>query len=156
MPPKVQELHDQSLTEGRDILKEADPEERKKWLAKDGQDWSGAFTHDPKGYMDSKGRKRAEPGVDKPVHNPHIPSDDDEHIGGEGNDSDSDSDSDSDLGVQDAETTGAREGINGSAAEGTTLKDDERTRAVANKKSEKRKNRGLMQWKPVRVSLGLR
>ena len=147
MAPKVQELHDQSLTEGRDILKDADPEERKKWLAKDGQDWSGAFTHDPKAYMDSKGRKRAEPGVDKPVHDPHVPSDDDDHIGDEGDDSDSESD----LGVQDAETAGAGKNLNGSAADGTTLKDDEKTKAVANKKSEKRKNRGLMQWKPVRV-----
>ena len=151
MPPKVQELHDQSLTEGRDILKEAEPEERKKWLAKDGQDWSGAFTHDPKAYMDSKGRKRAEPGVDKPVHDPHVPSDDDDHVGDEGDDSDSESD----LGVQDAETRAGKD-MNGSAAEGTTLKDDGKTRAAANKKSEKRKNRGMMQWKPVRVSLGFR
>ena len=149
MPPKVQELHDQSLTEGRDILKEADPEERKKWLTKDGQDWSGAFTHDPKAYMDSKGRKRAEPGVDEPVHDPHVPSDDDDHIGDEGDDSDSESD----LGIQDGESNGAGKAMNGSPAEGTTLKNDEKTREVANKKSEKRKNRGLMQWKPVRVSL---
>lgn len=34
----------------------------------------------------------------------------------------------------------------------TTLKDDDKTKEIANKKSEKRKNRGMMQWKPVRVS----
>lgn len=147
MPEKVQELHDQSLTEGRDVLKEADPEERQKWLTKDGQDWSGAFTHDPKAYMDSKGRKRAEPGADKPVHNPYAPSDDDDHIYDEGEDSDSDSD----LGVQDAGNKRTAKDMKGSA-EGTTLEDDEKTREVANKKSEKRKQRGLMQWKPVRVS----
>ena len=148
LPPTVQELHDRSLTEGRDILKEADPQERQKWLAKDGQDWSGAFTHDPKAYMDSKGRKRAEPGVDQPIHDPHVPSDDEDNI-------DDDSDSDSDLGVQDAENTDAAKNMNGAAdsgVEGTTLKDDDKKRAIANKRTEKRHNRGLRQWKPVRVS----
>lgn len=147
MPEKVQELHDKSLTEGRDVLKEATPEERQKWLAKDGQDWSGAFTHDPKAYMDSKGRKRAEPGVDKPVHNPHDPSDDDDNI----DDGEGDSDSSSDLGVHDGGNTGARNGANGSA-EGTTILEGEEKREVANKRSEKRQHKGLLQWKPVRVS----
>ena len=147
MPPKVQELHDKSLTEGRDILKEANPEEREKWLTKDGQDWSGAFTHDPKAYMDSQGRKRAEPGVDKPVHDPHMPSDDDDNV-----DDDSDSDSDSDLGLQGAKNSGTREETNGTL-DHTGTKDDERKREAANKKTEKRHNRGVLQWKPVRVSL---
>ena len=151
LPPTVQELHEQSLTEGRDILKEADPEERQKWLAKDGQDWSGAFTHNPKAYMDSKGRKRAEPGVDKPVHDPHVPSDDDDNV-------DDDSDSESDLGVEDAEnkhTATDMDGTAESSVEGTTLKEDDKKREKANKKTEKRHNRGLRQWKPVRVSISL-
>jgi len=147
MPEKVQELHDKSLTEGRDVLKEATPEERQRWLTKDGQDWSGAFTHDPKAYMDSQGRKRAEPGVDRPIHDPHNPSDDDDNIDDEADDSDSDSD----LGVHGGEHTGARRAMNG-RAEGTTIKEDEKKREIANKKTEKRHNRGLLQWKPVRVS----
>lgn len=150
MPKKVQELHDKSLTEGRDVLKEATPEEREKWLTKDGQDWSGAFTHDPKAYMDSQGRKRAEPGVDKPVHDPHVPSDDDGNIEGEAEDSDSDSDSD--LGVQDGKTNRAGKDMNGSA-EGTNIQEDDKKREIANKRTEKRHNRGLLQWKPVRVCL---
>ena len=144
MPPMVQELHDKSLTEGRDVLKEASPEERQKWLTKDGQDWSGAFTHDPKAYMDSKGRKKAEPGVDAPIHDPHVPSDDDDVP-------DDESESDSDLGVQDADHVGARKDMNGST-EGTTIAEDDKKRDVANKRTEKRHNRGLLQWKPVRVS----
>lgn len=147
MPEKVQELHDKSLTEGRDVLKEATPEEQQKWLAKDGQDWSGAFTHDPKAYMDSRGRKRAEPGVDKPVHNPHNPSDDDDNL----DDDEDDSDSSSDLGVHDGTNTGSGKGANGSAA-GTTISEGEEKREVANKRTEKRQHRGLLQWKPVRVS----
>jgi hypothetical protein len=146
MPPAVQELHDKSLTESRDVLKQADPEERQKWLAKDGQDWSGAFTHDPKAYMDSQGRKKAEPGADPPVHNPHLPSDDDD-------DDDDDSDSESDLGVQDGQSKMSGKMTNGTAAnraEGTTIREDEKNREIANKRTEKRHNRGLLQWKPVR------
>lgn len=158
LPPNIQELHEQSLTEGRDVLKEADPEERKQWLAKDGEDWSGAFGHDPKAYMDSTGRKRAEPGAQKPVKNPIVPSSDDDEIDDDNSfESDSDSDSD-DLGIQDATNTDSAKKMNGSAlhenmdgetTDGTSKK-EEKVRATANKKSEKRKQRGLMQWKPMR------
>lgn len=98
---RVQQLHDESLTEGRDILKNADDGEKQKWLTKDGADWSGAFGHDPKAYMDTKGKKRREPGVEEPLHDPYHPSDD------ENNDDDDDEDnssSSSDLGIQDADT----------------------------------------------------
>lgn len=43
LPERVQTLHDDSLTEGRDVLKEAPEEEKMRWLAKTGTDWSGAF-----------------------------------------------------------------------------------------------------------------
>ncbi|KAI4128083.1 MAG: hypothetical protein LQ347_004319, partial [Umbilicaria vellea] len=161
MPAKVQELHEQSLTEGRDVLKQADPEERRKWLAKDGQDWSGAFGHDPKAYMDSSGHKRAEPGVDRPVKDPILPSDNDDNIRNsyddDDDDDDGDSDSDSDdLGIQDGTHTASAGGMNGSAqtdpAAGGARTEGEAAakREVANKKKEKRTQRGLMQWKPVR------
>ena len=157
LPPKVQELHDQSLTEGRDVLEQASPEERAKWLAKDGQDWSGAFGHDPKAYVDNAGRKRAEPGVDKPVRDPIVPESDDEGLedGKLDEDSDSDSSSDSeDLGISDATNNTAVKDMNGTAQSdgmpnGNNKKGDD-TRKVANKRSEKRKQRGLMQWKPMR------
>ena len=158
LPPSIQELHEQSLTEGRDVLKEADPEERKKWLAKDGEDWSGAFGQDPKAYMDSTGRKRAEPGAQKPVKHPIVPRSDDDEIDNDNSfESDSDSNSD-DLGIQDARNISAAKNMNGSAlhenmdGESTdgTSKQEEKLRATAIKKSEKRKQRGLMQWKPMR------
>ena len=151
LPPTVEELHNKSLTEGRDVLKNADPEERQKWLAKDGQDWSGAFTHDPKAYMDSSGRKRREPGAEPPIHDPHAPSSDDDNVS-DGNDS---TDSDvPDLGLQHGENAPAGKDMGG-ARERQQVNGDaqsEKGREVANKKTEKRKNRGLMQWKPVRVS----
>lgn len=151
LPPKVEELHEKSLTEGRDVLKNADAEERQKWLAKDGQDWSGAFTHDPKAYMDSSGRKRREPGAEPPIHDPHDPSSDDDNIPDDEEGSD-DSD-EPDLGMQDATNTGAGKEMGG-AKQGQQVNGDdaqsEKSREVANKKTERRKNRGLLQWKPVR------
>lgn len=158
LPPKVQELHEQSLTEGRDVLSQADPEERKKWMTKDGQDWSGAFTHDPKAYMDSSGRKRAEPGADEPVHDPHDPSSDDNNINGDESDNSDESGSD-DLGIQDGDNTDFAKNSNGATAakadggfaNGSDPK-QQKSQDIANKKSEKRKHRGLLQWKPVRVS----
>ncbi|KAI9820660.1 MAG: hypothetical protein M1827_005029 [Pycnora praestabilis] len=151
MPAKVQELHDKSLTEGRDVLKQADPNEQKKWLSKDGTDWSGAFTHDPKAYMDSKGNKKAEPGADEPVHNPYNPSSDDDDDG-----SDDSDDSSDELGIQDGTATarhtkanGQINGINRSETGGAGPMDEARIQRD-NKKSERRKQRGLMQWKPAR------
>ncbi|CAL8580352.1 hypothetical protein XPA_006081 [Xanthoria parietina] len=153
LPPKTEELHNQSLTEARDVLKDAGAEEKEKWLSKTGEDWSGAFSHDPKAYMDSKGRKRAEPGKDDPVHDPFNPSSDDDNINDDSDDSDSD-----DLGIQDAQNAGNENGTprssrsHGAAngADDGESRQEEKKREVANKKSEKRKGRGLMQWKPVR------
>ncbi|KAL8672751.1 MAG: hypothetical protein Q9168_002805 [Polycauliona sp. 1 TL-2023] len=152
LPPKTQELHDQSLTEARDVLKDAEPEEKEKWLSKTGEDWSGAFSHDPKAYMDSKGRKRAEPGKDAPVHDPYNPSSDDDNIDDHSDDSDS-----SDLGIQDGINAGNENGTDSRSSKSHARsngdgesKQEEKKREVANKKSEKRKGRGMMQWKPVR------
>lgn len=108
LPERVQQLHNESLTEGRDILKNADPEEKKRWLAKDGADWSGAFGQDPKAYLDTKGKKRREPGRDEPLHDPFHPSDDEDH-----DDSGGDSESSSDLGIEDADTIGNASNMSG-------------------------------------------
>jgi Ca2+-dependent lipid-binding protein len=109
LPERVQQLHEKSLTAGRDILKNADEEEKRKWLAKDGQDWSGAFGDDPKAYLNTKGKKRREPGVDEPLHDRYHPSDD------EANDDDDDEDSysSSDLGIEDADNAGNAESMSG-------------------------------------------
>lgn len=159
LPEKVATLHEESLTQGRDVLKEASEEEKAKWLSKTGTDWSGAFGDDPAMYMDSRGTKRREPGVDPPVadgeedtHDPDDRSDDD--------------DSEPDLGIQDASSmngegpnspsstrkagasmeSGWTDGSTDTYGNPTSQKDINKQ----NKKTEERKQRGLMQWKPAR------
>jgi hypothetical protein len=176
LPEKIKQLHEQSLTEGRDILKNANDEEKEKWLSKDGADWSGAFGHDPKAYMDTKGRKKREPGAEEPLHDPFHPSDDERN-----DESDNDnSDSSSDIGIQDNDNIGNGTNVsNGNAKHratdlspdapresqsttrtsnttGTTDSSDT-TGSLSkkdinrqNKRTEERKQRGLMQWKPAR------
>jgi C2 domain len=154
VPDRVQTLHDESLTSGRDILKAASEEEKQLWLTKSGTDWSGAFGHDPKAYMDRRGRKIAEPGTDRPPHDPFNPSSDEDDEGDyQGND-----DSSSDLGVTDATNSSTkkrssmdtnRSGMAGySSIDGSPTSKRESNKL--NKDAEKRKHRGLMQWKPAR------
>ncbi|KAI7462935.1 hypothetical protein KC357_g8346 [Hortaea werneckii] len=177
LPERVSDLHEQSLMQGRDVLKEADPEEKKRWLTKEGTDWSGAFGDDPARYMDSQGRKRREPGVQKPLDE---------------SDTGDDQSSDEDLGIQDASgAQGEADGnaMNGSRASGSGDQDrqpptsprsaksgqTDRTQGTMesgwtggtndtldseyggekdvnkqNRRTEERKQRGLMQWKPAR------
>lgn len=148
VPDQIQTLHEESLSEARDILKKAEPEERKKWLTKDGQDWSGAFGEDPKAYVDSRGRKRAEPGVDKPVHDPINPSDDDDDDDDLDDDDDDSDDSEPDLGVKDATNTkssdvGPRTSTTSRPSE---ISSSQQSVDEQNKRTEQRKHRGLMQW----------
>jgi len=174
VPDVTQQLHEKSLTEGRDILKASDEKERQKWLAKDGADWSGAFGHDPKAYLDSNGKKRREPGVDPPLHDPHHPSSDEYSTDDEYDISDDDSDN-IDLGIQDADNTTSAGDMQGNVArhqkgrnsketngdtdtlattdssamdggESLTSKDSNKQ----NKRTEERRHRGMMQWKPAR------
>jgi len=53
LPPAVQELHEQSIIQERDVLSTAD-EKDTRWLAKDGTDCSGAFGKDLAQYMDDE------------------------------------------------------------------------------------------------------
>ena len=156
VPETVQELHEKSLTEGRDVLKAASDKERKQWLSKSGTDWSGAFGNDPRAYTTSDGKMLAEPGKDAPPHDPTNPSDD------EGHEQDY-SDSSSDLGIHDATSQ-----MNGTPRQSTDTMDTSHTdystttngtgspksarksHQHANKKTEERKQRGLMQWRPAR------
>ncbi len=154
VPDRVQTLHEESLTSGRDVLKSAPEEEKQMWLTKSGTDWSGAFGHDPRAYMDGKGRKIAEPGADRPPHDPVNPSSDEDHEGDyQGSD-----DSSSDLGIADAANLSSkkrssmdttRSGMTGSSSmDGHPISKRDSNRL--NKNTEKRKHRGLMQWKPAR------
>ena len=106
VPDTIQELHEKSLTEGRDILKSKDESEKRKWTAKTGDDWSGAFGNDPRAYTNKNREMTAEPGRDQPSHDPVNPSDDDDdddHVNGVNGD---DSDSEPDLGIHDHDHAG--------------------------------------------------
>jgi len=146
LPPAVQELHDQSLTQGRDVLANADPDEKKEWLSKDGTDWSGAFGQDPSAHVDKKGQTKK----DIAAANGDYEEDDDD-------DDDESSDSDSDLGIVDASNS---HGVNDTSvdapgagkANGAHSKNPVNQVKAYNeeKKGLHRKQRGLMQWKPMR------
>lgn len=163
VPPSIQKLHDASLTQGRDVLAQADEKDKEKWLAKDGTDWSGAFGKDPAEMM-----ARNQAGND---------NDEDDHEDSD-EDDDSTESSNPDLGVSDANTertsTGSpttyrfpaespRASID-SAAQGSSLSPKSTTSAGSTgSKSSKnpikkykeykersrdlhRQHRGLMQW----------
>lgn len=175
LPDRVKQLHEESLTEGRDILKAADEKEKRRWLSKSGEDWSGAFGHDPKAYMDTRGNKRREPGVQEPVHDPYHPSDNEANDPDDTSYDSSSSSSDADLGVKDADNASAADMDGGKPAQrqGTdltpnTTRDSAGTEGTTttantngsqlstkdinkqNKRTEERKQRGMMQWKPAR------
>jgi hypothetical protein len=121
LPERVKQLHEDSLTAGRDMLKNASEEEKRKWLAKDGQDWSGAFGDNPKAYLNTKGQKRREPGADEPLHDRFHPSDNEDNDDDDDDDYD-DSDSSSDLGVEDANTVGNAQAMSGGPGGGDQSK----------------------------------
>jgi hypothetical protein len=138
IPENLQQLHEKSLVEGRDTLKQAPPEERRKWLSKDGTDWSGAFGEDPAHYVNSgRGSRNASTSYDASTA-----------VDGESDDDDNSSSS-SDLGIQDAEhdggANGTAQGHDGQREEGAGIESEKER-----KKGLHRKQRGLMQWKPVR------
>lgn len=177
LPPAVQELHDQSLTQGRDVLSQANEEDKKKWLAKDGTDWSGAFGQDPAEYMDLKGAGMTKTpdkssqnnrGRDEKMNSIQEEDHDDDY---DENDDDDDSSSDeSDLGLHDAD--GYQEGktkpVDGESSSNGDGKEHiegamkqsgsshgknpigQYKNYKENSKGLHRKQRGLMQWKPIR------
>jgi hypothetical protein len=163
VPAEVQDKHEQSLIDGRDVLKQASPAERRKWIAKDGSDWSGAFGHDPRAYTDSVGRKVAEPGRDSPPHDPVTPpplkgqpsskSNIEEHdYASPGSDNDtSDSEGEgSSLSPGPSVLSGSASG-NGNGNAGASSSQTSSSQVnKANRRSEQRQQRGIMQWRPAR------
>nr|OQO15690.1 hypothetical protein B0A51_16999 [Rachicladosporium sp. CCFEE 5018] len=175
MPDRVATLHEESLTQGRDILKETDPDEKQKWLAKTGTDWSGAFGDDPKNIAEGKGkrRKRASSGPhpDGPLEGPDISDRDyDSNLTAE------ESDASSDIGILNpsssnspkagrksfgaasmrSNASGWTAGTNDTSNTANTYDtnntngSNDKEGNKANKRTEERKQRGLMQWKPAR------
>ncbi|KAJ5138751.1 uncharacterized protein N7515_003599 [Penicillium bovifimosum] len=157
VPEEVQEKHDKSLIDGRDVLKQASPAERRKWVDRTGHDWSGAFGHDPRAYVDSSGRKVAEPGRDDPRHDPYTPPPlssqpsttpklENEHNGEEDEDtSDSENEDSSSLSAGPSTVTSSDRSGPSSQASMSTSEINK-----ANKRSEQRQQRGMMQWRPAR------
>ncbi|KAI1325922.1 C2 domain-containing protein [Xylariaceae sp. FL0255] len=165
IPTPIRELHDASLTQGRDVLATASPEEKQKWLAKDGTDWTGAFGQDPAEMMSGE-RGNSDDNNDTQYE-----------------DSDNSDNEDADLGINDASTTSptsptsthlsadaarrsstfSDSGV--SATSGTTSATSGvgRTSTSSSRNPMKqykeyknrsrdlhRQHRGLMQWKPMR------
>ena len=163
VPPTTQELHDQALTQGRDVRAQADEKERQKWLAKDGTDWSGAFGKDPSELAAKK------KGVSKDSEEYDNFEDANQY---ENSDDDDDS---PDLGIQDASaepsagsapTTPENRRMStetrGSAATGATGATSATRKSTSSSPVQAfkdyrersrdlhRKHRGLMQWRPMR------
>ncbi|KAI1826899.1 C2 domain-containing protein [Xylaria intraflava] len=152
LPPTVQKLFDDSLTYGRDVLTMTSPEDRRKWLAEDGTDWSGAFGDNPPENMG--GRRGSDGSGDH--YEPDSDSDhtDDPPQGIEHKNSD--------LGIQDATTTGGDEaGGSGAGKAGAESPDCAASGSSKNPYTQykdyksrsrdlHRQHRGLMQWRPMR------
>ncbi|PNP38007.1 hypothetical protein TGAM01_v204747 [Trichoderma gamsii] len=156
IPPIVQKLHDESLTQGRDVLAHADEKEKDRWLAKDGTDWTGAFGQDPQNLMNNHMSS-----ADTEGHE-HFEVDTDE------NDEDDDevpeivmrrTETDPTYGSAPSEGSDDRHSLE-SAGTNTSRKSSASTgsknpiRAYKNYKEKSRdlhrKQRGLMQWLPMR------
>lgn len=143
VPEHIQKLHDESLTEGRDVLAQAEDKDKQKWLAKDGTDWTGAFGKDPSDLMRHNRDKNSE-----------------EYDDFDADDYDSD---DPDLGLHDADSLPSEErssvdnqSVNTQATDGTDTSKKSRGPVGAYKdyrgrsRDLHRKQRGLMQWRPMR------
>lgn len=167
VPPSTQRMHDASLTQGRDVLAQADEKDKKEWLSRDGTDWTGAFGQDPADLLRG--------------HNGSINGNTNGGGHGEGHDYDNDSSDDDstgsssvDLGIADASTTGSgtsnghgmhtpRGSVDSRPSESSPLSPSESMMSVTSTKSSKnpikkykeykersrdlhRQQRGLMQW----------
>ncbi|KAF9883064.1 hypothetical protein FE257_004143 [Aspergillus nanangensis] len=156
VPEEVERLHELSLLNGRDILKHAEPKERRTWIDKQGQDWSGAFGHDPGAYVDNQGRMVAEPGRDAPVHDPVNPP----AVEGDSTQAtlqhhvrqDSSGMSASSTSVLDSEQQEQRSSFTSTQASTTDSQagPSEKQSKKSNRRTEQRQQRGMMQWKPAR------
>lgn len=168
LPPVIQKLHDDSLTQGRDILASASEEDKTKWLAKDGTDWTGAFGQDPAavaaGLHDDDDTDHEDPyesDEDESLDSPDSPT----AVKHQG----------TDLGISDATTDptsperngeGPRESTDTWATKTSTNGSVDTTATSATKSSKNpikqykdyknksrdlhRQHRGLMQWRPMR------
>jgi hypothetical protein len=160
VPEDVERMHEESLVNGRDILKHADPRERRQWIDRQGQDWSGAFGQDPAAFVDEQGEKIAEPGSDQPVHDPVNPPaiqgdttarfQHQQHVRQESNSSASSHDSTSTVDSEQQEQRSSFTSSQLDSPSSSQAGPSERSTKRANRRSDQRHQRGMMQWKPAR------
>jgi hypothetical protein len=168
VPEETEQKHEKSLLQGRDVLKVADPKERRRWIDKEGHDWSGAFGEDPlaqiqnnlkneNSHNDGNHTTKVHPAQQDGMM--HLPENDEDA-------SDTDS-SHSDVEENDqvgpinrpstTETSSSVPGLSidssrsaGSASIADTASSSTTPSKRAAKRSEQRQQRGMMQWKPAR------
>ncbi|PGH36871.1 hypothetical protein GX50_00329 [[Emmonsia] crescens] len=179
LPDSIRELHDKSLIQERDVLRRASSEEQKLWIARDGIDWSQAFGTDPHELADHQRRNLIDVGVEDHVRGSvsSMQSKDQKKSGETPHPGPSRRDSGYDITNNNANTRDrhaseyARENenvvdnysdIDADEADSFTTTDtnrhssetnEERVQRIgnkANKRTERRKQRGIMQWKPAR------
>lgn len=153
VPPLVSRLHDESLTQARDVLAAAPEPDRRRWLARDGTDWSAAFGEDPAALEGEEGDGRTD-GGDEDGEDGQATSDGSSGDDDDDDDDDDDEDDDVDLDTDDASHSRGKAdgGENGGQSTGATDKTgsknpikqykDYRSRS----RDLHRKHRGLMQW----------
>ncbi|KAK0354829.1 hypothetical protein LTR91_019790 [Friedmanniomyces endolithicus] len=163
VPDRVAEMHEQSLLEGRDVLKGASEEEKREWLGKEGEDWSGAFGEDPASFVGRRrrtgsGRRRRGTGLEEGMEGP-LEADTAGQTAEEDDESDDDFEANGSAGDRrsfNSTRTGATmesgytRGTNSTTTDLDGEPRTEKQMARQNKKTEERKQRGMMQWKPAR------
>ena len=187
IPERTRHLHQQSLIAAREMLKQADPEERRQWIDGENTGYSGAFGDDPRAYTDSKGRPVAIPGQESPRHDPVNPPRINGQPSREPNTNKADYKLEDSEEAETGESTTAeqrslistghqvrpstnssmngRGNENGSSSNGNDTsnasgslrsslskkgKKSSRDINKVNRRSEKRQERGIMQWTPAR------
>ncbi|OKL59777.1 hypothetical protein UA08_04745 [Talaromyces atroroseus] len=147
-PDNIQELHEKSLVQGRDVLRDIDPKERNHWIAKDGVDWSGTFGKDPKDYVNEEHQQGSSQFHTTNSTKPRAMNDCDDD-----DDSEDDSSSDEDennhtRNRRDSAYSGVTENLSSNSSRSSKSTKSSVNRA--NKRTERRQQRGVMQWKPAR------
>ncbi|KXJ96552.1 hypothetical protein Micbo1qcDRAFT_229422 [Microdochium bolleyi] len=164
LPPSIEKLHEESLTHGRDVLAMASEEDKKRWLAKDGTSWTGAFGQDPAELVRSRRYK------DDHESDDQYESDDSSHDAGSSGVGSAGGNA-TDLGISDATTdptnaededsAGRPSDVTGNSLISTTSNTSNKSGSSKNpvkaykdyrdkKRDLHRNHRGLMQWRPLR------
>lgn len=162
LSPATKQLHEQSLTKGRDVISEADEGEKEKWFSKDGTDWSGAFGQNPSQYAaqnELRNNSHAHTASGDMTHSHQRSTSGDTYLT-YATYSDSE---ESDLGLRDATNSRSNDASGAGAAEDDEISSPGRTGSSQssnpikqyqaykeNSKALHREQRGLMQWKPMR------